>query len=377
MAANNTADHIEARFHLQRGTFQLQADLQLPGRGVSVLYGHSGAGKTSLLRCIAGLEQADQRFLRVRGQLWDDSRQMFSLPTWKRPLGYVFQEASLFPHLSVRRNLDYGRRRTNFFRKPQKLDQLIELLGLGHLLERMPEHLSGGERQRVAIARALAVCPQVLLMDEPLAALDLQRKQEILPFLTRLTAELEVPILYVTHSPQEVTRLADYLVVLEKGRVLQAGELSSVLTDLNSPMTQDQQAATIIEGTVTGYETAYYLAQVSFPGGKLSLPSREILQPGTPVRLQIYARDVTITLKPIPDSSVINTLPAMIADLTSDQQGQTMVKLNIGGTILLASIAQNNHSAKLNGSCDSRSGSCSSTPFSSPNSCCARLPRRT
>ncbi len=339
MAANNTADHIEAHFHLQRGAFQLQADLQLPGRGVSVLYGHSGAGKTSLLRCIAGLEQADQRFLRVRGQLWDDSQQIFSLPTWKRPLGYVFQEASLFPHLSVRRNLDYGRKRTNFFRKPQKLDQVIELFGLGHLLERMPEHLSGGERQRVAIARALAVCPQVLLMDEPLAALDPQRKQEILPFLTCLTAELDIPILYVTHSPQEVTQLADYLVVLEKGRVLQAGELTSVLTDLNSPMAQGQQAATVIEGTVIGYETAYHLAQVSFPGGELSLPSREILQPGAYIRLRIYARDVTITLQPIPDSSVMNTLPAIITGLTNDQQGQTMVKLNVGSAVLLASIA--------------------------------------
>lgn len=334
-----TTNLIEAVFRMQLGDFRLDADLQLPGRGVSVFYGHSGSGKTSLLRCIAGLEQADQGFLRVRGQVWEDSKQTFSLPTWKRPLGYVFQEANLFPHLNVRQNLEYGRKRSHSFKNSAALDQAIELFGIGHLLARMPANLSGGERQRVAIARALAVCPQVLLMDEPLAALDPQRKQEILPFLTRLHNELDIPILYVTHSPQEVTQLADYLVVLETGRVLRAGSLSETMTDLDSPMAQGKQAATIVEGTVMAYEPEYHLTHVSIPGGKISLPTRETFLPGTRIRLRVYARDVAIRLQPDEGSSIMNSLPATITGLTTDQQGRTVVRMNLGGTALLASIA--------------------------------------
>ncbi|WP_028490342.1 molybdenum ABC transporter ATP-binding protein [Thiothrix lacustris] len=329
---------IHARFHLPFPDFTLETDLNLPERGVTALFGHSGSGKTTLLRCIAGLERPREGFLQVRGKRWQDSKQGIFLPTHQRPLGYVFQEASLFPHLNVRKNLEFGRKRTGFVRNPRGLEQAVELLGISHLLERMPDKLSGGERQRVAIARALAVCPQVLLMDEPLAALDLQRKQEILPFLSRLNSELDIPILYVTHSPQEVTRLADYLVVLEKGKVLRSGTLEETMTALDSPLAQGQQASTILTGTVSAYEAAFHLTRMAFSGGEISLPTAQAFAVGERLRLRVYASDVAIALHPVQDSSILNVLPATITGLANDQQGRTMLRLNVGDTALLASI---------------------------------------
>lgn len=195
---------IQARLRLDWPGFTLDVDLSLPCHGVTALFGPSGSGKTTLLRCIAGLERAPQGFLAVNGEIWQDGKHW--LPTHMRPLGYVFQEASLFSHLSVMGNLRYGLKRLSDDQH-KSLDQVIELLGIEHLLDRKPDRLSGGERQRVGIARALAVRPRILLMDEPLAALDLQRKQEILPYLERLHEELAIPVLYVSHSPDEVARL--------------------------------------------------------------------------------------------------------------------------------------------------------------------------
>jgi molybdate transport system ATP-binding protein len=331
---------IEARFRLPFPDFELEADLQLPDRGVTALFGHSGSGKTTLLRCIAGLEHAPHGFLRVRGKLWQDSEQDFFLPAYKRPLGYVFQEASLFPHLNVRRNLEYGQKRIPAAERRIALEQALDLLGIEHLLERMPERLSGGERQRVAIARALALSPQVLLMDEPLAALDLQRKQEILPFLQRLHSELAMPILYVTHSPQEVTRLADHLVVLNAGKVIASGSLEETLTQLDSPLAQGRQASSVLQVTVSGHEPDYHLTQVSFAGGVLSLPYQQAMADGTPLRLRVYARDVSLTLQRPEQTSILNVLPATITGLAHGQEGQTIVRLSLGGAPLLAHITR-------------------------------------
>jgi molybdate transport system ATP-binding protein len=197
---------IQARFKLAFPAFTLDVDLTLPGRGVTALFGHSGSGKTTLLRCIAGLERVPGGTLRVGEDVWQDGAAF--LPTHKRPIGYVFQEASLFPHLTVRRNLEYGLKRVASSARKVSLDHAVALLGIGALLDRPPDPLSGGEKQRVAIARALAVSPRLLLMDEPLAALDLARKQEILPYLERLHDELEIPLLYVSHAPDDVARLA-------------------------------------------------------------------------------------------------------------------------------------------------------------------------
>ncbi|MGZ8238300.1 MAG: molybdenum ABC transporter ATP-binding protein [Methylobacter sp.] len=329
---------IQARFQLNYGDFKLDVDLQLPGAGITVLFGHSGSGKTTLLRCIAGLQHAPLGFLEINGSIWQDSERGLFLPTHKRPLGYVFQEANLFPHLTVRDNLCYGLKRLKQNSGTVKLEQTIDLLGIGHLTERMPERLSGGERQRVAIARALALNPDILLMDEPLASLDFKRKQEILPFLTRLHQQLAIPVLYVTHAQQEVAQLADYLVIMADGREIASGLPADTLTRLELPLAQDkQQAATVWQATIAEHEAGYHLTRVAFAGGSLSLPMVDA-EIGTPLRVQIYARDVSIALEAPAATSILNVLPATITGIAEARGGQSIVRLQVGNQPLLAHI---------------------------------------
>jgi len=330
---------IQARFQLDYGDFKLDVDLKLPGTGITVLFGHSGSGKTTLLRCIAGLQRAPQGFLEINGHIWQDSERDLFLPTYKRPLGYVFQEANLFPHLTVRDNLHYGLKRIKQNSGTVKLEQTLDLLGIGHLLERMPGHLSGGERQRVAIARALALNPEVLLMDEPLASLDFKRKQEILPFLSRLHQQLDIPVLYVTHSQQEVAQLADTLVIMEDGRALASGPLSETQSRLDVPLAQDREAATVWQAAVAEHEADYHLTRVAFAGGSLSLPAVDA-EIGTPLRVQIYARDVSIALEAPTATSILNVLPATITGIADGRDGQSVVLLQVGDQALLAHITR-------------------------------------
>ena len=198
---------------------------------------------------LAGLERRARGRVAAGADVWQDSAQSLFVPPHRRALGYVFQEASLFAHLSVMGNLRYGLKRTTGAQQAG-LDQAIALLGIGHLLDRKPGTLSGGERQRVGIARALAVNPRLLLMDEPLAALDLQRKQEILPYLERLRGELDIPVLYVSHSPNEVARLADTLVVMDNGRVVASGPLAQTLARIDLPITLGEDAGAVLDGMV-------------------------------------------------------------------------------------------------------------------------------
>lgn len=330
---------IIAQFKLDYGAFSLDVDLRLPSSGITVLFGHSGSGKTTLLRCIAGLQQAQHGFLSVNGTIWQDSDNKLFLPTYKRSLGYVFQEANLFAHLTVLDNLAYGLKRIGQNSNSEKFKQIVELLGIEHLMQRLPERLSGGERQRVAIARALVLNPDILLMDEPLAALDNKRKQEIMPFLTRLHNELKIPVLYVTHSQQEVAQLADYLVLLAEGKVQAAGLLSETLSRLDLPQAQDREAASVWQVNIIEHEAAYHLTHVAFTGGTLSLPA--INAPlGTTLRIQIYARDVSITLEVSKATSILNVLPAIITDLIDDEGGQSIVRLQVGSQPLLAHITR-------------------------------------
>jgi len=330
---------IIARFQLDYGAFQLAVDLSLPGSGITVLFGHSGSGKTTLLRCIAGLQRAPQGYLEINGNIWQDSERNVFLPTHKRSLGYVFQEANLFAHLTVAANLQFGLKRIAKPSNAVDLQHILELLGIGHLLKRKPDCLSGGERQRVAIARALALNPEVLLMDEPLASLDFKRKHEILPFLSRLHRELNIPVLYVTHSQQEVAQLADHLVIMADGKALASGPLSETLSRLDVPLAQDRDAATVWPVTVIEHETGYHLTRVAFGGGSLSLPAVDAAI-GTPLRVQIFARDVSITLAVPAATSILNVLPATITGLADDRGGQSVVRLQIGNQALLAHITR-------------------------------------
>ena len=334
---------IVARFAIAYPGFTLRADLQLPGRGVTALFGASGSGKTSLLRAIAGLERHAGGYLAVNGEVWQDARHF--VPTHRRPLGYVFQEASLFAHLDVARNLDYGLRRIPATARRVPRAQAIELLGIGHLLQRRPATLSGGERQRVAIARALLTAPQLLLMDEPLAALDAQRKAEILPYLARLRAELDIPVLYVSHALDEVIQLADHLVLLGGGRatgqVLASGPIAQTLARIDLPTAQSASAAVLIEATVQDYDSAYELLRLGFAGGELLAPHPTPLAPGTRLRLQVQARDVSLALAPAQGSSILNRLPATVTGITSaDTPAHMLVRLDAGGTPLLARITR-------------------------------------
>lgn len=329
-------DIIQARFRLNYPGFSLDVDLALPGRGVSALFGHSGSGKTTLLRCIAGLETALEGRLWMKGERWQEGDHF--LPVHQRPLGYVFQEASLFPHLTARGNLEYGMRRSPSALGPETLAHIVELLGIGALLERRPAQLSGGERQRVAIARALAVGPRLLLMDEPLSALDLKRKQEILPYLERLHDELEIPILYVTHSPDEVARLADHLVVLEGGRVMAQGPLGEVLSRIDLPIRFGDEGGVVVEGRVAERDPQWHLAKVAFDGGELWVRDPG-LEPGHRLRVRVQARDLSLTLEHQSNTSILNHLQGTLTQIgPGDHPAVTLAQIKVGPTPFVARL---------------------------------------
>lgn len=330
---------MEARFRLAYPEFALDVDLQLPEKGITALFGHSGSGKTTVLRCFAGLNRAPEGRLVVEGQVWQDEAQGIFLPTHARPLGLVFQEASLFPHLSVRKNLEYGMKRAGN-KRGEGFDACVDLLGIRPLLDRAPERLSGGERQRVAIARALLTRPRLLLMDEPLAALDLKRKLEILPYLEKLHDELDIPVLYVSHAPDEVARLADHLVLMDGGRVVASGPLMETLARADLPPAFADDAGVVLEAVVAAHE-ADGLTRLDFPGGHLYVSRREE-PPGRRLRCRIHARDVSIALAAHADSSILNVLPATVqAVVATDTPGHVLVQLALPqGAVLLARITE-------------------------------------
>ncbi len=288
-------DALTVDVSLARPGFDLQVQLSLPPRGITVVFGASGAGKTTLLRCIAGLERASGRVV-VAGRIWQDSARGLFVPTWQRDLGYVFQEASLFDHLNVQRNLEYGIRRVNKAGAARSLQEAVELLGIAHLAGRMPGELSGGERQRVAIARALATEPALLLLDEPLASLDAPRRREIFPWLERLRDGLSIPMVYITHASDEVARLATHLVLMEQGRVRSSAALEQVLTDPDGARRIGQEPGAVLEAVVMERDAHFGQARVGSQGASfwISDPGRA---PGQAVRLRVLARDVTVSLQ--------------------------------------------------------------------------------
>ncbi|WAB96201.1 molybdenum ABC transporter ATP-binding protein [Pseudomonas putida] len=334
---------IVARIKLARDDFTLDVDLQLPGRGISALFGHSGSGKTSCLRCLAGLERAASAYIEVNGEVWEDSARNYFQAPHLRPVGYVFQEASLFPHLSVRGNLAFGWRRIAPDERKVNLDQACQLLGIGHLLERRPATLSGGEAQRVGIARALLSSPRLLLMDEPLAALDGPRKREILPYLERLHDELDVPVIYVSHAQDEVARLADHLVLLEQGRATASGPIGQTLARLDLSLAQGDDAGAVLEGVVVDHDAHYGLLDLRLPGSqapvlRIAHPAHET---GSTLRVKIQARDVSLTLSPDGASSILNRLAVRVRDVhPADNPAHVLVSLDAGGNALLARITR-------------------------------------
>ena len=337
---------LHLQIKLNRSVFKLDLDLQLPGQGITAIFGPSGSGKTTLLRAVAGLENNQQGRIQIGPHIWQDTQKGIDLPTWQRALGYVFQESSLLPHLSVTDNLNFGLKRAlksagNAQSDAAKaLHASIELLGIGSLLHRMPDQLSGGERQRVAIARAIAMQPQLLLMDEPLASLDAARRQEIFPWLSKLRDELKMPMLYVTHSAEEVARLADHLVVLDQGRVKAQGPVSAVLTQVVNPVVVGEDAGALIAGRIGQVDAQWHLSRVDFEGGCVWMRDAG-LPVGKVVRIRILARDVSLATTEPQNTSIQNQLRGSIQSITPDAHpSQVLVVLRCGAEDVLARVTK-------------------------------------
>lgn len=334
---------IHARFLLPRPGFTLDVDVELPGHGVTAVFGHSGSGKTTFLRCVAGLEKAAGGVFAIDGERWQEGRHF--LAAHKRPIGYVFQNANLFPHLTALNNLTFGLKRIPAAARRVDLQRAVELLGIGHLLQRLPAQLSGGEQQRVGIARAILTSPRLLLMDEPLASLDLQRKQEVLPYLERLHAELHIPIFYVSHSADEVAQLADHLVLLEDGKVRASGPLQELLLRSDLPFIGEQDAEVVLMGVVDHHDPQYGLLHVRLPGAEqcLVLP-HAARETGQVVRIKVRARDVSLALSAAGDSSVLNLLPVTVVEtLDADLGAQVLTRLQLGQQQLIARLTRFSH----------------------------------
>ncbi|MFM8860248.1 MAG: molybdenum ABC transporter ATP-binding protein [Methylocystis sp.] len=317
---------IKCLFKSRLGQFDLDIDMSLPARGVTAIFGPTGSGKTTIMRCLAGLYKASVGHLVVNGETWQDSS--YFRPTHERAIGYVFQEASLFPHLTVQKNLLYGAGN----KKPNELDnfdKIISLLGLETLLERSPQNLSGGERQRAAIGRALLSAPKVLLMDEPLSALDHSTKQEIMPFMEKLHDELELPIIYVTHDMNEIEQIADHLVLIASGKVQASGKLTAIQSDPSLPLAGSYDAAVSLDGTLVSYDQIFGIARFSVMGGFLNVPSHPMIL-GTKRRLKIFASDVSLTWDGKHKSTIDNILPVIVMDMQETSSSQVTAILSLG-----------------------------------------------
>lgn len=331
---------VSVRIATRVGGFSLDVAFEAPGSGVTALFGPSGAGKTTVLRCIAGLERPRSGRIEVRGQIWQDSAERRFVPTHRRPLGFVFQDAALFPSTTVRGNLQYGLRRTRPERRRVGFDRVVDWLGLASVLDRRPATLSGGERQRVAIARAILAGPQLLLLDEPLASVDETRKGEILPYLETLHRELDVPVLYVSHARSEVLRLADHVILMDAGRVEGAGPIAEFATHLDlGPVGADEDIAAVAEGTALAVDDRFGLTRFGIPGGEVEVPVTGIV-PGAGRRLRFLARDISVVLDRPGRTSILNVLAVTVVEIRRSSSTLPLVVLDTGGTRLLARVTR-------------------------------------
>lgn len=330
---------IEVRFTKAHPGFALDVDFTVPGGGITALFGRNGAGKTSIVHAVAGALRPDAGRIEADGRVFFDSQRGIDMPIERRRVGLVFQDSRLFPHLSVAANLDYGRRRLREASRFARTD-IVELLGLGPLLERRVHRLSGGERQRVAIGRALLAEPALLVMDEPLAALDPPRKSELLPYIESLRDELRLPILYISHAFEEVVRLADHLVIVDNGRVARAGPLMELASDpVLSPLVGRFEAGSVIAATVIAHDAGADLSTLGFDGGTLRVP-RVALEIGDKFRIRIRARDVALAVAEPSGLSVTNVIEGRIAAISEQGGPYAEVLVAAGGTMIRSLVTR-------------------------------------
>lgn len=336
---------LDVRLRRRQGAFQVDVAFASPAAGVTALFGPSGSGKTSVVQMVAGLTRPDAGRILLDGTpLFDDGAEggrRVDLPMDKRRIGYVFQDGRLFPHMTVRANLTYGQRLVPSAKRRIGFDTVVDLLGIGTLLDRRPARLSGGEKQRVAVGRALLTSPRLLLMDEPLAALDANRKQEVLPFIARLPREVSIPILYVTHSMDEILRLADLLVLMDKGRSAAVGRVEDLLNrpDLR-PLTGIHDPGAVLIGQIAETNNQYGLSRVDTLAGPL-LVERLDLPLGTDVRVRILARDVSLAAERPIGLSVQNVFRTRVTGLSAQTADDTHVEVELdAGAPLLSRVTR-------------------------------------
>ncbi len=334
----------------KRDGFVLRAEFEVPTPGVVALFGRSGCGKTTLVNIISGLLAPDEGRIQLDDAVLTDTATGVSIPTEQRRIGYVFQDARLFPHLNVRSNLRYGLKRSAAWRSARPatggataligFDEIVSLLGLANLLERRPHQLSGGERQRVGLGRALLSQPRLLLLDEPLASLDGPRREEVLPYLETLRERLALPMVYVSHQFEEVLRLATHVVLMDSGRVVAQGTLEevSLLPELRGIVGPDS-VGSVLDGVVTQVDASRDMADLQLGAGTLYVGLRDV-PVGSRVRVQLLARDIILATEQPRGLSVRNELPGVIADLIPEHPDALLVKVDIGGAIVLARITR-------------------------------------
>ena len=328
---------MKISFDFSQDSFHLKADLSLPSNQVSAIFGPSGCGKTTLLRAIAGLDKQHGSEVVFGEHKWQSATNF--VPTHQRSIGYVFQEASLFTHLNVQKNLDYAIKRTPVGEQKISIEQVIQLLKIDHLLKRSTHDLSGGERQRVALARTLLASPKLLLMDEPLSALDQEAKHEILTYIERCHSELGIPIIYVSHVLEEVSRIADHLVLMEQGRIIGQGSIEDMLTQLDSPLALGPDAESIVDATVAEFDNEFNVTYLESPLGRFTTTTPSLEQ-GKVVRLRLAARDISLTLKPQTGTSILNIFPATVDQIQTVGEALVTVRLLINHVPVLARLTK-------------------------------------
>lgn len=318
----------------RQGDFVLDAAFEA-GEGVTSLFGPSGSGKTTLVQVIAGLLRPERAKIIFDGTVWEDTAANIRVPPHRRRIGYVFQEGRLFPHLTAQQNLRYGRFFAPRGAKLLSEDEVISLLGIGHLLDQRPRTLSGGEKQRVAIGRALLAAPSLILMDEPLSALDRARKQEILPYIERIRDEIRLPIIYVSHAVEEVARLSNRVILLDEGRVGAAGTPAEVFPDI-AHLPQSVAPRSVLEGRIVGHEPGYHLS-IAEIGAQIVTLNPVGLAVGAPVRITIPAEDVVVSLRRPEDISALNCVSATVTGIQRDAAHVTVI-MDCEGQLLLARV---------------------------------------
>lgn len=321
---------------IDKGDFKMQASFEIPSKGILGIFGHSGSGKTTLLRCLAGLEKKAKGQIIFNDQIW--LKKSKSLSPQLRNIGYIFQDSRLFPHLTVLQNLEYGMKRSTPMSNASK-QSLLQLLNISHLLERMPDFLSGGEKQRVAIARALLKKPQLLLMDEPMASLDEMHKSEILPYLERIHERLSIPIVYVSHSIEEVSRLCDEIVILESGKVIFNSDIANALSSVDSPLVKTKNAVVVLNAQVSNVDVEFGLSTVCTESGTL-IQVKGTYRKGKTLRLRVNAADVSLCKSKATDSSILNILPAKLLAVVEETDCEVLLQLIVNEDIFLARISK-------------------------------------